>query len=418
MNMDRPLTDEQIWKRRARKAAPAVGFALAAGLAAAVLPGWVAPSLERRNLLISTVDAGPVEAGISGSGVIEPLTEHVLFSPVDAGVRRILRQPGDPVAPREVVFHLDVSHLRRDLEQQQGEIDLLANRRARTGTEHQQQMDDLQVKLRMTRLSADALAVKARQTRAVMEFGGVSKNALDEIELDRKRVSLELEQLQRQQTRLGAAFSSQLEAIELESAALQLEVDQLREDLAHGSLRSAVNGIVTRIGVEVGATVRKGSEIARIADLSAFRADVVVPDIHADLLAPQMPVRLVLSDNRELGGWIEHVFPTSESSAVHLDVRLKEPSHGALRPKMRVEAWIVTDRRARVTRLPRGPIPRDELGVRQAFVLRGESAVRTPVKLGLIGRNYFEVAAGLSVGDEVLAIDTQRFLQRERIAIE
>ena len=131
-----------------------------------------------------------------------------------------------------------------------------------------------------------------------------------------------------------------------------------------------------------------------------------------------MPVRLVLSDNRELSGWIEHVFPTSESSAVHLDVRLKEPSHGALRPKMRVEAWIVTERRAQVPRLPKGPIPRDELGVRQAFVLRGESAVRTPVKLGLIGRSYFEVAAGLSVGDEVLAIDTQRFLQRDRIAIE
>ena len=85
---------------------------------------------------------------------------------------------------------------------------------------------------------------------------------------------------------------------------------------------------------------------------------------------------------------------------------------------MRVEAWIVTERRAQVPRLPKGPIPRDELGVRQAFVLRGESAVRTPVQLGLIGRNYFEVASGLSVGDEVLAIDTQRFLQRDRIAIE
>ena len=204
MDMDRPLTDEQIWRRRARRAAPVIGFSLAAGLAAAVLPGWVAPSFERRNLLLSTVDTGPVEAGISGAGVIEPLTEHVLFSPVDAAVRRILRQPGDPVAPREVVFHLDVSHLRRDLEQRQGEIDLLANRRTQTGTEHQQQMDDLQIKLRMTRLSADALAVKARQTREMLEFGGVSKNALGEIELDRKRVSLELEQLQRQQTRHGS----------------------------------------------------------------------------------------------------------------------------------------------------------------------------------------------------------------------
>ena len=96
---------------------------------------------------------------------------------------------------------------------------LLANRRTQAETEHQQQMDDLQMKLRMTRLSADALAVKARQTREMLEFGGVSKNALGEIELDRKRVSLELEQLQRQQTRLRAAFTSRLEAIELESAA-------------------------------------------------------------------------------------------------------------------------------------------------------------------------------------------------------
>ncbi len=114
-----------------------------------------------------------MEVRANGFGVIKPLTEHVLFSPVDAGVQEILRQPGDPVTPREVIF------------------------------------------------------------------------LLDEIELDRNRVSLELEQLERQQTRLRAAFFSQLEAIELESAVLKLKVDQLRDDLAYGSFRSEVNGIVT-----------------------------------------------------------------------------------------------------------------------------------------------------------------------------
>ncbi len=418
MTMERPLTHNQVWKARVRRAAPALGCVLALGLTLLLLPGWIAPSLQRRHLFLSPVDIGPVEAGISGAGVIEPVAEHVIFSPISATVSKIWRQPGEPVTPGDALFLFDVAHIRRSFEQLQGEIALLTNRKAQAETEHQQQMDDLQIKRQMKQLAADALSIKAQQNREMFEVGGISKSTLDEIELNQKRISLELEQLERQQARLHATFSSQLDAIELESAKLKLNVDQLRSDLAHGSFRSEVDGILTEIGVEAGAMVQQGSEIARIADLSAYRVDVVVPDIHANLVAPQMPVRLVVSSERELVGWIEHVFPTSEAGAVHLDVRLKEPSHVALRPKMRMEAWIITERRAEVLRVPKSPFPRDELGVRQAFVVRGESAIRTPLKLGLIGRDYFEVEAGLSIGDQVLAIDTQRLLQRDRIAIE
>ena len=51
------------------------------------------------------------------------------------------------------------------------------------------------------------------------------------------------------------------------------------------------------------------------------------------------------------------------------------------------------------------------------FVLRGDRAYRTPVRLGVSNFDYFEVVDGLSAGDEIIASDMRDYESAPEIRI-
>ena len=105
----------------------------------------------------------------------------------------------------------------------------------------------------------------------------------------------------------------------------------------------------------VGAPVGQGQEIARVADLSSFRVDVAVSNIHAERLRTGLPVRLRIGEDAYAEGRISRILPTVDNNAIDLEVELEDPAHPLLRPNQRVDAYIVTARKERSLRLARGP---------------------------------------------------------------
>src|SRR5688572_15302317 len=95
--MDRELTPEQ---HRARR----LPVFLQAGLLVALLGalGWsgkhfLSPSVDRSDLLIETVERGPLEATVTASGTVVPRQQETVSSPVAAPVRAVLVSLGDRV---------------------------------------------------------------------------------------------------------------------------------------------------------------------------------------------------------------------------------------------------------------------------------------------------------------------------------
>ena len=78
----------------------------------------------------------------------------------------------------------------------------------------------------------------------------------------------------------------------------------------------------------------------------------------------------------DLPGTVTEVLPTVENGVLHFTVALAEPSHAALRPSLRIDVLVVTERKPRALRVKRGPFA--DNAARQAFVVRGDRAVRMP----------------------------------------
>ena len=153
--------------------------------------------------------------------------------------------------------------------------------------------------------------------------------------------------------------------------------------------------MLTWVISQEGALVRRGDVIARIADLTSFRVDASVSDVHAGRLRPGMPA-LVRINELDLDGTVSEVLPTVENGVLHFTVALAKPSHPGLRPSLRTDVLVVTERKGRALRVKRGPFADND--ARQAFIVRGDRAVRVPIQLGLSGADDVELLAGGTEG--------------------
>jgi len=82
-----------------------------------------------------------------------------------------------------------------------------------------------------------------------------------------------------------------------------------------------------------------------------------------------------------------------------------------------VDVQIITERKDRVLRIKKGPALTGE-GANEAFVVRGNSAIRTPVRLGLASFDAHEVVSGLLEGDEVILSDVGDYLHLKELTVQ
>ena len=122
--------------------------------------------------------------------------------------------------------------------------------------------------------------------------------------------------------------------------------------------------------------------IARIADLRTFRVDATVSDVHTKNLVTGMPVVIRVNEEDTLAGAVSTILPNIENGIITFRVTLADKSHTLLRPNLRVDVLVVTDRRPRALRAAQGPFSEGD-GFRNVFVVRGDRAIRTPIALGL-----------------------------------
>ena len=187
---------------------------------------------------------------------------------------------------------------------------------------------------------------------------------------------------------------------------MQREREESRRQLELAMLRADRDGVLTSIVQEVGATVRRGDVLARIADLSAYRVEASISDVHAAKLAAGMRAKVTL-EGAAIDGTIETVDPRIVNGVVKFYVTLDQPAHPRLRNNLRVDVAVITGSRGNTLVVRRGALGRTN--ATHAFVLRDDVAVRVPVRYGLAGTDQIEILEGLAAGDEVVISDISEY---------
>ena len=379
------------------------------------LPGWIRPSVTRARIRTAVVTAGPVEAVIMGSGIVVPEVERVLSSPFDARVLRLLERPGAHLKKGDPVVELDVSESVLALEKLVKDLKIKDNQQAQTRLTLQKSLLDVDGRLEVKTLEAQSAQAQLEGDQQLFKEGLFSREALRRSELSVKQAQIQLAQLREERQNAERASGMQLEGLSLERGSLDKEAAQARRLLDLSTTKSDRDGVLTWVLSQEGALVRRGDVIARIADLSSFRVDATVSDIHAGRLRTGMTAVVRVND-LDLQGTVTDVFPAVENGVLRFTVALADASHAGLRPSLRTDVLVITDRKAHALRIKRGPFA-DNVA-RQAFVIRGNRAVRIPIQVGLSGVDDLELLSGGSEGDELIISDMKDYLHLSEVRIK
>ena len=412
--VDRDLSPGIRRQDRLRKSLKVAIPILIGALVIVWLPGWIRPSVTRARIRTAIVTAGPVEAVIMASGTVVPEVERVLSSPLDARVLRLLERPGAHLKKGDPVVELDVSESVLALEKLVKDLKIKDNQQAQTRLTLEKSLLDLDGRLEVKTLEAQSAQAQLEGDQKLFKEGLFSREALRRSELSVKQAQIELAQLRDQRNNAERATGVQLEGLSLERGSLDKEAAQARRLLDLSTTKSDRDGVLTWVVSQEGALVRRGDVIARIADLTSFRVDATVSDIHAGRLRTGMTAVVRVND-LDLQGTVTDVFPTVENGVLRFTVALAEASHAALRPSLRTDVLVITDRKAHALRIKRGPFA-DNVA-RQAFVIRGDRAVRVPIEVGLSGVDDLELRSGASEGDELIISDMKDYMHLSEIRI-
>jgi len=413
--MDRPLDASVTRSRTRRRGLVVVGSLAAVAFAFSWAPSLVRPSIERSRVRTSVVDSGPLQAAIGASGRVLPEVEKVLTSPVDARVLRVRRRAGDAVRAGETIVELDLSEARLAVEALDRDLALRRNDEARKKLDLESKLSDVEGRYEAKKLELDAKRSALDRKQKLHAAGLVSDQELKEAELAEAQAAIELKQLDAARRLARESTSAELAGLALDAASLRSRRSEAWRELQRGNAAADRDGVVTWTVAEEGATVRKGDAIARVADLSAFRVEGSVSDLSAARVAVGLPAR-VKAGEEALEGTVSAVDPTIRNGVLTFTVSLADKSRPVLRPNLRVDLDVLTDRKARVLRVARGPFATGE-GAQNVFVVHGSQAERTRVRLGAASPTHFEVLEGLHEGDLVIVSDLSDYLHARTLRL-
>ena len=414
--MDRPLSGRHRWSRRIRILV-VLGIGAVAVVAVAVLVSmWFAPSVSRARLRTARVEAAPIEATVTANGLILPMHQQVLTSPGDSRVLRILKVPGDQVEAGEPILELDDRDLRLDLDKLGDQIRLERNARDQARLDLEAKRNELQAQSAIKSVELEGATAELERHRKLSELGLATQAVVSEKEIAVERLRIEIE-------RLGAALEQAEQRLDVQLAGLQLKIDVLEKEQKRGEqrldqARTAPDrpGIVTWVFPDEGGAVYRGDELARVADLQSFKVEASLSDVHAATVAPGVTVRVDLGED-VIEGQITQVRPTVDAGVVTFEAGLQEPSHPLLRHNLRAEVHVVTGSKAHALVMPQGRrVVAD--GEEAVFVIKGDQAIRTPIRVGISNFDRLEVVQGLEPGDEVILSDMTDYTHLRTVQVK
>ncbi len=413
--MDRALDPALLHRRRRIRLGGALLLLACAVLACWQLNRLLRPSVAAGDIVVSTVRRGDVASTVNAAGVVIPVHEEVVASPVSSRVAKVLAKPGQLVKAGDVLLVLDdreivlaVDTLREQLAQQENRI---ATSKLELEQKHKQLASSVEL-LELDLLSSRALNERNQKLR---QNGLVSGENLLAGELAVKRAEIQLRQQRELIADSRRSTATSIAAATLQQDILKKQLAQQENKLAQAKVAAPFYGMLTSLVQEEGASVAAGQLLARVSELNNYRVEASVSDFHARLLAPGQEVRVEQNGER-LQGRVHTVLPEIQNGTVKLLVDLDKPDSPLLRNKMRVDVSVVTAHKNGALVLDSGAAF-NGAGRQAAFAVRDGVARKTMLQLGGSDGRLVEVVAGARPGERFIVSDTKAFADLNTIRI-
>ncbi len=375
----------------------------------------VRPSIGSADIRISEVRRGDIANTISAAGVVIPMHEELVTSPIQSRVAKVHAKLGQTVAAGALLLELDDHTIILARDSLQEQLAQQENRITGLALELEQKRKHIISAIELLELDLQSARVKFDRYTTLRKAGGVSGEDMLTAELNVKRLDIQLRQQRELIEDTRRATGSSVEGARLQKSILQKQLQQQRELLERTRVRAPFAGMLTMLLQDEGASVTMGQQVARVSEPDNYKVEASLSDFHSRSLQPGQQVRIEQGQDI-LTGRVQTILPEIQNGTVKLLVTLDTPNHSVLRNKMRVDVGIVTDNKRGVLIADSGPGFNGK-GRQPVWVVRDGVARMTQLTIGAGDGKAVEIINGAQPGDKLVVSDPANFKQHDTISI-
>lgn len=415
--MDRQIEKKSFFRRYA--------WYIAAAAALAALLVWIVlgttastMTIDASDITISDVTRGKFDDYVRLNGQVLPI-QVVQISPEEGGiVREKVVEEGTRVRKGDVILRLSNSNL--DLQILNAEAELAEKQNLLRNTQVAMQQDRLNNRTEQATLDTDC----DRKRRAYEQNARLYKERLIS-----KEVYLQSREDYKLARRKQSLISQRLKQDSLyrhvQMAQMEDNLDNMRKNVLlvrdrknKLEVRSAIDGELGLLDVELGQNIAAGQNIGQINDLSDFKVQAQIDEHYIDRVRPGLSASFS-RDGKTYRLRVRKVYPEVRNGTFRTDFVFVGERPAQMRSGQTYYVELALGKSQQATLIPRGTFFQTT-GGNWIFVLdkSGRKAYRRNISIARQNPQYYEVTDGLEPGERVITSGYEAFKDNEVLVIK
>ena len=415
--MDRQIEKKSFLRRYA--------WYIAAAAALAALLVWIVlgttantMTVDASDITISDVTRGKFDDYVRLNGQVLPI-QVVQISPEEGGiVREKVVEEGTRVRKGDVILRLSNSNL--DLQILNAEAELAEKQNLLRNTQVAMQQDRLNNRTEQATLDTDC----DRKRRAYEQNARLYKERLIS-----KEVYLQSREDYNLARRKQSLISQRLKQDSLyrhvQMAQMEDNLDNMRKNVLlvrdrknKLEVRSAIDGELGLLDVELGQNIAAGQNIGQINDLSDFKVQAQIDEHYIDRVRPGLSASFS-RDGKTYRLRVRKVYPEVRNGTFRTDFVFVGERPAQMRSGQTFYVELALGKSQQATLIPRGTFFQTT-GGNWIFVLdkSGHKAYRRNISIARQNPQYYEVTDGLEPGERVITSGYEAFKDNEVLVIK
>ena len=283
--MDREISKEVRQKEQRKQFIKlGAGIGIAVVLIGGVI-GFMQTSLQRKDLVFSTVDKGVIEVSVSASGKVVPAFEEIINSPINSRIVEIYKKGGDSVDVGTPILKLDLLSAETDYKKQLDEEQMKRLQLDQLRIQNRNKLSEMEMQLKVSRMELNRKEVELRNERYLDSLGAGTTDKVRQVELDYNVSVLKLKEDEQKYENEKSLTDADYKVKELDLNIFRKSLAETKRTLEDAQIRSPRKAILTYVNNEVGAQVSQGSRVAIVSVLSHFKIEGEIADTYGDRIA-------------------------------------------------------------------------------------------------------------------------------------
>ena len=415
--MDREIPKEVRNKERNKKIIRYSAIGVTAVVVISVLVSLMRTGVQKKDLVLSTVDKGTIEVSVSASGKVAPAFEEIITSPINSRIVEVYRRGGDSVDVGTPILKLDLQSTETEYKKLLDEEQMRRYKLDQLRVNNQTKLSDMAMQIKVSAMKLNRMKVELRNEHYLDSLGAGTTDKVRQAELSYNVAQLEYEQLKQQYNNEKQVAAAELQVQELDFNIFRKNLAEMKRTLDDAQIRSPRKAILTYINNQVGAQVPQGGQLAIISDLSHFKVEGEIADTYGDRVAAGGKA-IVKIGTEELEGVVSSVSPLSKNGVISFSVQLVDDNNRRLRSGLKTDVYVMNAVKEDVMRIANASyyVGRGEY---ELFVMTAEDEiVKRKVQLGDSNFEYAEVISGLQPGDRVVVSDMSQYKNKTKLKLK